>query len=84
MNMNIVHVGKGITDCQNDSVGKQALPFANPPCEMELTDADLEGIYGGGFVGGLLGNLLGRLSLGGKRPETASSRNHMGLEGESN
>jgi mersacidin/lichenicidin family type 2 lantibiotic len=57
MNMNIVHIGKGITGRQNDSAEKQALPFANPPCEMELTDADLGGIYGGGLAGNLLGNL---------------------------
>jgi len=84
MNMNIVHVGKDTTDRQKDSAEKQALPPANLPCEIELTDADLEVIYGGSFVRGLLGNLLGRLPIGGRRPETALSGKHIDLEGESN
>jgi mersacidin/lichenicidin family type 2 lantibiotic len=45
--MNIVHVRKGTAHRQNVSTEKQAPLHANPACEIELTDADLDTIYGG-------------------------------------
>jgi len=66
MNMNIMHIGKDTTDRQKDSTEKQALlSESHLPCEIELTDADLEVIYGGGLVGGLpiVGGLLANLPI---------------------
>ena len=70
MNMNIVRAKKDTTDRQNVSTEKQALLSENAPLEIELTDADLEAIYGGDGGGGLLGLPLPPLpalpGLGGK------------------
>ena len=52
MDMNIVHVRK---DTAHHHIEKQALLLTDPACEVELTDADLETIYGGLDVPGLSG-----------------------------
>lgn len=66
MNMNIVRTRKDTTDRQNVSTEKQALLSENPPCEIELTDADLESVYGSDGLP-VVGDLLKGLPiLGGK------------------
>jgi hypothetical protein len=55
MNINIVRARKGIADRQKLSTEKQALLPPSLTREIELTDTDLEAVYGGG--GGLLGGL---------------------------
>ena len=59
MDNHITHVSKNVAYSQL-SAEKQALLLANSPCDIELTDADLQAICGGRdnpCVMGTLGNL---------------------------
>jgi len=57
MSINIVRAGKDRTHRQKVSTEKQAPLPADLACEIELTDADLETIYGGQGLGGLTGGI---------------------------
>lgn len=56
MDNHITHVRKNTAYSQL-SAEKQTLLSANSPCQIELTDADLESIYGGRGNGSILGEL---------------------------
>jgi len=47
MDNRITDVRKGITYHQDLCTEKQSLLLTDPTCQIELTDADLEAIYGG-------------------------------------
>jgi mersacidin/lichenicidin family type 2 lantibiotic len=46
MDNHLTHVRKNIAYCQSVSAEEQAFLPANPSCGIELTDADLESVYG--------------------------------------
>lgn len=64
MDNHITHVRKNTAYSQL-SAEKQTHLSANSPCQIELTDADLESVYGGRGNVGLLGELgnMGILGL---------------------
>lgn len=64
MSINIVRARKDTAYRQKLSTEKQALLPPNSTREIELTDTDLEAIYGG--LGGGVGDLVGKLPLVGK------------------
>ncbi len=81
MENHITHVRKNTAYSQL-SAEKQPLLSANSPCLTELTDADLESVYGGrGNVGiladlgnmGIIGSLLNPNGLG--NPENPGASN---------
>lgn len=67
MSINIVRARKDTAYRQKLSTEKQALLLPNSTREIELTDTDLEAIYGGSGGGiPLVGDLAGKLPLVGK------------------
>lgn len=68
MDNHITHVSKNVAYSQL-SAEKQALLLANSPCDIELTDADLQAICGGRDNPGVMGT-LGNLGLFGVLGDT--------------